>query len=143
MSHAAHADAPHDDTHGHDDHGHGDHHVVSYPVLFGVFAALMVLTVITVAVINLDFGKQGNVILAMGIAVVKGFLVAAFFMHLWWDKPFNTLILGFSMFFVALFIGWAILDTGETQDVILDQDWRDRQVENKDFPDREPRLIVP
>ncbi|MEM6391351.1 MAG: cytochrome C oxidase subunit IV family protein [Planctomycetota bacterium] len=140
MSHAAPADAHHDD---HDSHGHGDHHVVSYPVLFGVFAALMVLTVITVAVINLDLGKQGNVLLAMGIAVVKAFLVAAFFMHLWWDKPFNTLILGFSMFFVALFIAWAIMDSDEYDETILQQDWRDRQVENKDFPDREPRLIVP
>lgn len=104
--------APHAGEH-HDDHGHHGPHVVSYKMLFGIFAALMVLTILTVTATNLDIGRAGNVAIAIGIAAVKAFLVGAFFMHLWWDRPFNSFILVGSLLFVSMFIGYALIDTGE------------------------------
>lgn len=87
-------------------------HVVPPRILIGVFTALMVLTFVTVAATWVNLGPA-NIWLALGIAVVKAGLVAMYFMHLRWDSPFNGIILISAMFFVALFIGIAILDSRE------------------------------
>lgn len=93
-------------------HVDGEIHVHALPkwILLAVYAALLVLTAITVAVSRLDLG-QFNIWVALFVAVVKGSLVALFFMHLWWDSKFNGLILIAAFFFVALFIGLALLDS--------------------------------
>jgi cytochrome c oxidase subunit IV len=84
-------------------------HPVSLWLLGGVFAALLVLTVATVAATRLDLGNL-NVWLALAIATVKGVLVAEIFMHLRWDRPFHRIALLTAVVFVALFIGIALLD---------------------------------
>ena len=86
-------------------------HVVPMSILIGVAASLMVLTVITVTVTTWDFGGRINLVVAMSIAVVKGSLVALYFMHLKWDKPFNGVIFVTSLALLGLFLGLAILDT--------------------------------
>src|ERR1044071_2816969 len=91
----------------HADHGHGDHglaHVMPIPLLFGVFGALIFFTVLTVAVTAIDLGKL-NIWIAMGIATIKGLLVAVFFMHLRYDKPLNWLLFFSSFIFAFLFMG--------------------------------------
>jgi cytochrome c oxidase subunit 4 len=56
------------------------HHEVPY---FLIFAALLVLTAITVAIAFIKFPTELiNVLLALAVAFVKGSLVAMFFMHL-------------------------------------------------------------
>ena len=52
----------------------------------GVFGALAVLTVLTVAASTVDFGGSTNVVIALVIATCKASLVAAIFMHLKWEK---------------------------------------------------------
>ncbi len=70
-----------------------------------VFAALAVLTVITVAVSYLDLSTGGAVALALLIATVKGGLVAAFFMHLLSEEKFIYAVLALTIFFfVAIFV---------------------------------------
>lgn len=56
-----------------------DHHVKVY---MRVFAALAVLTVITVAVSNLHLATAPAIALGLLIATVKAALVACYFMHL-------------------------------------------------------------
>jgi cytochrome c oxidase subunit IV len=97
---------------GHEGHGV---HVVPVRLLLTVFAALMALTIITVAVTYVDLGAM-NVWVALFIAVIKAGLVAMYFMHLRWDSPFNGIILITALFFVALFIGIAVLDSREYHD---------------------------
>jgi cytochrome c oxidase subunit 4 len=87
-------------------------HPVSPRLLVAVFAALMVLTFITIAATWVDIGVW-NVWLALLIAVVKAGLVAMYFMHLRWDNPFNGIVLIASLFFVALLIGSVVLDSRE------------------------------
>ncbi len=53
---------------------------------YAVFAALAVLTVVTVAVAQFHFSDVGNVAVALAIAAFKASLVAAIFMHLKWEK---------------------------------------------------------
>jgi cytochrome c oxidase subunit IV len=91
----------------------GHVHVVPPWILLSVFAALLVLTFMTVAVTWVDFGRTANVWIALTIAAIKAALVALYFMHLRWDSPFNGLILCVSLFFVALFIGIVVLDSKE------------------------------
>lgn len=94
---------------------HGDEisHVTPVRLLIGVWAALMVLTVITVAVTSIDLGSRINLIIAMAIATVKAGLVVTYFMHLRWDRPFNTLVFLGSLLFVSLFISMTLFDKSE------------------------------
>jgi cytochrome c oxidase subunit 4 len=85
-------------------------HAVPKRVLTGVYGLLLLFTVITVAVSKVDLGNA-NIWVALFIAVIKGSLVAMYFMHLRWDSPFNGIVLLAALFFVALFIGLALLDS--------------------------------
>ena len=96
----------HDEAHGGDIHPH----VVPLWMLGAVFAALIALTVATVAVTYVDLGRL-NVWVALVIAAVKAVLVAEIFMHLRWDKPFHRIAIISAVCFVALFIGICMLDT--------------------------------
>jgi len=61
-------------------------HVRSY---MAVFAALAVLTIVTVAVAQFHFSDVGNVVVALIIAGFKATLVASIFMHLKWEKSIS------------------------------------------------------
>ena len=70
-----------------------------------VFAALAVLTVVTVAVFYLHLGPVAAIALALVIASIKGSLVACYFMHLISEKKLIYLVLGFTaVFFLVLLI---------------------------------------
>ena len=71
-----------------------------------VFAALAALTVLTVAVSYLDLATGPRVALALLIAVVKGSLVAMFFMHLLDERKavYWILILTVVFFVVLMFL---------------------------------------
>lgn len=97
------------------DHHDESHHVVPLWQLVAVFVALLILTVVTVAIAKVDLGDY-NLFVAMAVAVVKATIVAAFFMHLYWDAPFNTVALVSGILFVALFVGLSLLDVGATKD---------------------------
>jgi len=85
-----------DDKHAHDIKKH-------LKVYIGVFVALLVGTLITVAVSRFDLGHAGNISLALIIAVLKAFLVAGFFMHLVSEKkPIYTILVFTAFFFVGL-----------------------------------------
>ncbi len=102
------------------DEEHGLGHVVPVSFMVGILLVLMFLTVLTVAVTYIDLGSL-DIVVALGIAFVKATLVALFFMHLYWDKPFNLFILVASLFFVALFLGFCMMDSREyrhTRDVV-------------------------
>lgn len=97
---------------GHDSHAathDGVGHVVPLTTLFAVLGGLLFLTFLTVAVTWFDLGDL-NLVVALLIAVVKASLVLLFFMHLRWDRPFNAIVLIFSLVLVMLFVGLALLD---------------------------------
>ena len=85
----------------------------------GVYAALMVATVVTVGVGALHLTIVAAVGVALAIAATKASLVAAYFMHLRWDKPFNAFVFLASFAFLALFIGFAMMDTGHYQPTMI------------------------
>jgi cytochrome c oxidase subunit 4 len=87
-------------------------HVVPTKILLGVWAALLVLTWLTVSVTQVDLDSL-NIVIALGIAVVKSVLVALYFMHLRYDRPFHAVIFVTALLFVFVFITFALLDTKE------------------------------
>lgn len=94
---------------------HGDlGHVMPMPMLIGVFASLLVLTVVTVAVAYVDLGSL-NLLVAMGVASVKASLVVLFFMHLKYDKPFNAVVFITALLFMVLFVTLVLLDSRQYQ----------------------------
>lgn len=77
-----------------------DRHVRVY---ITVFVALMVLTLVTVAVSYLHLSTPMAVAVALLIATIKGSLVAAYFMHLISEKKVIYAVLALTaVFFVAL-----------------------------------------
>ena len=94
-------------------------HLVSIPILVWTTLALLVLTVLTVAVRYVDVGEF-NIVIAIGIAVVKATLVALFFMHLWWDRPFNQIVFVACIAFVILLIALTVVDTKQNAPTLYD-----------------------
>jgi cytochrome c oxidase subunit 4 len=94
----------------HDDVGH----VTSIRLLVAVWIALMVGTWLTVAATYVDLGAL-NIWIGLAIATVKAVLVGLYFMHLRWDKPFNAFVFIASFAFLALFVGFAMMDSSHYQ----------------------------
>jgi cytochrome c oxidase subunit 4 len=108
------------------DHGHGEHHVFSDKMLKRTFIILCSLTVLTVmlaliergygvafglrfSVPHIEFGWL-SVPLALGIAGMKSYFVAANFMGLRQDKGTNLLVFVGSLVFLVIFFGFTYLD---------------------------------
>jgi cytochrome c oxidase subunit 4 len=89
-------------------HSEGKHLGPAQYVL--VWAALMVLTGVTLAVWKTSMSFELRVIAALAIATVKAALVALFFMHLWEHGGATRLVLAASMMFVVLLIGLTLAD---------------------------------
>ena len=101
----------------HASHAHGevvvDHshhtHVCKASTFFGIYAALLFFTFITVWVAQFDFGGL-NMIIAMGVASVKAALVMTVFMHLKWDTAINNIAFLSSILFLSLLFLFTIAD---------------------------------
>jgi cytochrome c oxidase subunit 4 len=77
-----------------------DRHVRVY---ITVFVALMVLTIVTVAVSRFHLPVPLAVTVALVVAIIKGSLVACYFMHLISEKKLIYAVLALTIvFFVAL-----------------------------------------
>ena len=99
-----------------DGHGH-HHHVLDKGMLVRTFGGLIFLTVLTVV---LGLMEQSGALhlgalsvpVALAIASVKAYLVAAFFMGLREDGGSNALAFISSIVFLLVFVSFTYLDTG-------------------------------
>ncbi len=85
------------------------HHVVPKSTYYAVFAALLVLTFVTVVVAFQDLGWL-NTPLALGIACTKGTLVILYFMHLRYSEKLVGVIMAISVLWLAILIGITLTD---------------------------------
>jgi cytochrome c oxidase subunit 4 len=99
------------DAHAHADDGKVHAHISAAWFLGAIFCALIVLTVLTVAVSYVDLGSA-NTVVAIAVATVKASLVATFFMHLRHDKPFHALVFVMSFVFLGIFLTYTMNDLG-------------------------------
>lgn len=97
---------------------HEGHHIVPLSVYFLVFAALMVLTYVTVQVAHADLGHPEvltvriplNVIVALGIAITKATLVVLFFMHVKYSSRLVQIIVAGSVVWLLILLVVTISD---------------------------------
>lgn len=106
------------ESHSNHDISHELGHVVPFSVYRNIFIALIVLTVITVAISRVDFGAM-NIVIAMLVASVKAMLVALFFMHLKYEKPLTWMFALFPIILLALLIGGVFLDNPFRSDPVI------------------------
>jgi cytochrome c oxidase subunit 4 len=84
-------------------------HVVPLRVYYAVFAALLVLTGVTVAVARVDLGAL-NTIVALGIAATKAALVVLFFMHVRYGSRLVWLVVAAGVLWLAILIVLTMAD---------------------------------
>jgi cytochrome c oxidase subunit 4 len=83
-----------------------DKHVRVY---ITVFVALMVLTIVTVAVSRYHFPVPIAVTIALVVATIKGSLVACYFMHLISEKKLIYAVLALTVAFFAVLLALPVL----------------------------------
>jgi cytochrome c oxidase subunit 4 len=83
-----------------------DRHVRIYVT---VFVALMALTIITVAISRLHLREPIAVSVALLVAVVKGSLVACYFMHLISEKKLIYAVLALTTVFFVVLLGLPVV----------------------------------
>lgn len=84
-------------------------HVIGYSRLAAVWLALLALTAVTIMVSRLDIGFA-HVWGALAIAVVKGGLVIAYFMHMRFEGRLLRGLLFLTLLTLAVFIGFTFFD---------------------------------
>lgn len=103
----------HNDSAHHEETGpyHVHQHVCPMSLLIGILVALLILTGLTVFTAEEIHMGEWNLVAALIIAFVKGSLVVLFFMHMFWEKPYNALALITALLFVTLFISISCMDS--------------------------------
>jgi cytochrome c oxidase subunit IV len=84
-------------------------HVSPLSTYLSIFAALMVLSAITVGAAFVDLGSL-NPIVALAIAGLKATLVILYFMHVKYSSRLTKLTVVLSMFFVAILFAETLMD---------------------------------
>ena len=115
------------------------HHIASLQTYIAVFGSLLFFTALTYAVSFADLGPFA-LLIAMMVAGVKAFLVATFFMHLKYDEKFNVLVFLSSVFFIAVFFGFTLMDLGSRAVITETEAYHTWWSEN---PDARPTAFGP
>jgi cytochrome c oxidase subunit 4 len=113
-------------------------HILPLRLYLLVGAALLTLTVVTVWVAQYDFGAL-NLIVAMTVATIKAGLVAAFFMHLYYDNKFYTAILLIGLVALAVFIAFTMID-GKSRAGIYENEMQEIRKKSKMY-DAKPTSV--
>jgi cytochrome c oxidase subunit 4 len=96
-----------------DNHSDHEHEHIAIPGYLGVFAVLVVGTILTyfVALIDLDFIFPGaNTLVALLIAFTKMTCVMLFFMHVRWSPRLIWLAVVGSFFWLAIMFAYTMQD---------------------------------
>jgi cytochrome c oxidase subunit 4 len=84
-------------------------HISPKSTYFAIFAALMTLTGVTIAVAFVNLGNF-NFPVAIGIAITKATLVVLFFMHAKYSSRLTKLFVGTAVFFLFILLGLSLTD---------------------------------
>jgi len=87
-------------------------HILSSKLYYGIWIALMVLTVVTAGVATIDLGPF-NTIVALLIATSKALLVILFFMHVkYTSEKLTKMVIISSIFWLLLLLFLSLSDYG-------------------------------
>jgi cytochrome c oxidase subunit 4 len=108
----------------------------------GVYGLLLFLTIVTVGISYLGLPPTLSIVVAMSVALVKAFFVAAWFMHLAHDSKFNVLFFLSAFWFIAAFFIFTMGDLS-SRDLIMKSSgsFELREDKAEDFRYQNPELI--
>ena len=87
-------------------------HVLSSKMYYGIWIALMVLTVVTASVAFVDLGPF-NTVVALVIATCKALLVVLFFMHVKYaSEKLTKMVIVASVFWLLILLLLSLADYG-------------------------------
>jgi cytochrome c oxidase subunit 4 len=84
-------------------------HVAPKSLYYGIFAALLVGTVLTVAVAAVDLGPLNNIVM-LTVACTKALLVILYFMHVRWSSKLTWVVAGSGFFWLLILFGITMSD---------------------------------
>jgi cytochrome c oxidase subunit 4 len=84
-------------------------HIVSRKIYLAIFAALVVLTVVTWSVAKIDLGRM-NAVVALTIAVIKATLVVLYFMHVRYSSRLTWVFVCAGFFWLAIMVALTLGD---------------------------------
>jgi cytochrome c oxidase subunit IV len=85
-------------------------HMVSSKLYVGIWAALMVLTVVTASVSFIDLGPF-NTVVALVIATCKALLVVLFFMHVkYTSEKLTKMVIVSAIFWLFILLSLSLVD---------------------------------
>jgi cytochrome c oxidase subunit IV len=84
-------------------------HIVPRKTYFAIFAALLVLTYLTLQISVFDLGVL-NTVAALAIAAIKATLVVLFFMHLKYSTRLTRLALVGGLYWLLILLGLTLSD---------------------------------
>ncbi|MCL4814481.1 MAG: cytochrome C oxidase subunit IV family protein [Vicinamibacteraceae bacterium] len=84
-------------------------HIASLRLYWTVFALLMVMTVLTVAVTFVDLGAA-NLYVALGIAIFKATIVVLYFMHARWSSRLTHVVILSGIVFLGILFSFTLAD---------------------------------
>ena len=91
------------------EHAHGVPHLVPTRIYYAIFAALMILTGITVGVAYIDLGRL-NVVAAIAIACIKATIVVLYFMHVKYSSRLITLTVIAGLYWMGILFALTFSD---------------------------------
>lgn len=85
------------------------HVILPQKLYFQIFAVLLTLTCVTVAVAYIDLGPLNNV-MALSIAMTKTILVILYFMHVRYSSHLTWVFVGAGFFWLLILIAFTLSD---------------------------------
>jgi cytochrome c oxidase subunit IV len=91
------------------EHAHGQPHLVPLKIYYGIFAILILMTAITVAVAYVDLGRL-NAVAALAIACFKALIVVLYFMHVKYSTRLIKLTVIAGVYWMIILLGLTLSD---------------------------------
>jgi len=118
------ADKHHAEPSHADPHKDQEHHVLPIRTYLTIFAILMILLVVTVAVAFVHLGEF-NLIVAMMIAIIKAALVVLFFMHVKYSSRLVQVYVVAGFLWVGIMFAFTFADYATRQWTPNSRGWTD------------------
>ena len=88
---------------------HAQHHVVPKKIYYAIFATLLILTGVTVAVAYVDLGPL-NTVVALAIACFKAMIVVLYFMHVRYSTRLVKLTVIAGLYWMGILLALTMSD---------------------------------
>jgi cytochrome c oxidase subunit 4 len=87
-----------------------EHHVIPPRLYLAVYAALILLTLATLAVASRNLPEQAHLWIGLAIATLKAVLVVLFFMHVWYSTRLTWVVALSGLLWLGILLAYTLTD---------------------------------